>query len=239
MNILITGGASGIGLEITKYLLQKGYHRVFFTFNKSKAKARELEKENSAAKGFFCDFTEPSSLNSFLKTMEILNFEVLINNAISNLIQKHFHKMDLKNTEVSFSENVLPILSIAQSAIRKFRKQKFGKIITILTSYTLNTPPIGLSSYVAEKQYLSSMSKSWATENALFNITSNCISPSIMKTALTKDTDERIFESIIEEMPRKQLVEPKDVAECVFFLIKSSQNINGINLVVNQGIDVI
>ena len=91
----------------------------------------------------------------------------------------------------------------------------------------------------AEKQYLASMSKSWATENASCNITSNCISPSIMKTGLTKDTDERVFENIIEGMPRKQLVKPNDVAECVCFFIDSSQNINGINLIINKGIDVI
>ena len=239
MNILITGGASGLGLEITRQLLLTKEHQVFFTFNKSKTKAEELEKENPGAKGFFCDFRDPLSLDSFLNTLENLRVDALVNNAISHLDQKHFHKTDLKNIKRDFEENVLPILHITQSSIRKFRKQKFGKIITILTSYAVNKPPIGLSSYVAEKQYLASMSRSWATENAPFNITSNCISPATMKTGLTKQTDERVFEGIIQTMPRRQLVKPNDVAECVLFLVGSSQNINGINLIINQGVDVV
>ena len=41
------------------------------------------------------------------------------------------------------------------------------------------------------------MNKSWATEYSKFNITSNAVSPSLMRNNFTKDIDERILE--IEE----------------------------------------
>ena len=75
-----------------------------------------------------------------------------------------------------------------------YKKKRKGKIITILTSFLLNSPPIGSSSYVANKAYLKSLTKSWANENIKFNVTSNTISPSFMQTNFTSDVDERIID---------------------------------------------
>ena len=67
-------------------------------------------------------------------------------------------------------KTLIPTILITQSVLNDFRKKKKGKIITILTSFLLNTPPIGASTYVANKAYLGSLVKSWATENIKFNI---------------------------------------------------------------------
>ena len=44
MNILITGGANGLGLEITKVLATNKNNVVYFTFAKSETSATELQK---------------------------------------------------------------------------------------------------------------------------------------------------------------------------------------------------
>ena len=123
--------------------------------------------------------------------------------------------------------------------ITLFRKKKFGKIITILTSAIINKPPLGYSEYAAVKAYIGSLSKSWASENADFNITSNCISPSFMQTNLTKDTDERTIEAIIQLTPLKKLLTTEEVAEAVSYFVSCSQHINGTNLLMNSGSDII
>ncbi|MFZ0035366.1 MAG: SDR family oxidoreductase, partial [Sedimentisphaerales bacterium] len=127
---------------------------------------------------------------------------------------------------------------ITQEAIKLFRKKKFGKIINILTSFLINKPPTGLSEYVAKKAYLLSLSKSWAVENADFNISSNCISPSFMQTELTSSMDERIVEQLIKVHPLKRLLRPEEVAESVLFFINSPQHVNGVNLVINAAQDI-
>ena len=111
---------------------------------------------------------------------------------------------------------------------------KSGKIITILTSALVDKPPSGASSYVANKAYLQSLVKSWAVENKKFNITSNSVSPSLMLTKLTSDIDERIIDQIIDNHPLKKILETSEVAETVAFLVNSSQQINGIDLVINS-----
>lgn len=238
MNILITGGASGLGEAITVKLAADKENKVFFTFNSSQDSARELEGKFSNVKGFKCDFNNESELNSLCAQIDSMDLDVLINNAISSMVKKHFHKIDIDVFRDSFASNLIPVIKITQSVLAVFRKKKFGKIINILTAALVNKPPIGWSEYIANKAYLASLSKSWAVENAAFNITSNSISPSFMKTDLTSDFDERIVEGMIESHPLKELLTPQEVADTISFFVGSSQHINGVNLVMNAASDI-
>lgn len=107
------------------------------------------------------------------------------------------------------------------------------------TSFLINKPPLGLSAYVAEKAYLTSLSKSWANENASFNITSNCIAPSMMLTPFTSGLDERVMENVVQAHPFKRLLTPDETADTIWLLLQAPQHINGSTLIINGGMDVI
>lgn len=239
MKILVTGGASGLGEAITRKLAQNPENSIIFTYNKSVSNAELLLSQLPNTIAIYCDFNDLNSVNNLLIEMKVHDIDALVNNALTNLTKNHFHKIDLVNFALSFENNVLPVLSITQEAIRIFRKKKFGRIVNVLTSFLINTPPLGLSEYVANKAYLLEMSKSWAIENINFNITSNSVSPSLMSTDLKRYTDERILAQMIESHPLKKILTTEEVAESVNFLINSSSNINGINLVMNAGIDIV
>lgn len=239
MNILITGGASGLGEAITCRFGRAGTHRIYFTFNRSAEKAKALVKEFPGAEAIMCDFLDAASLDRLLLRIDTMDLDVMVNNALPAMKIKHFHQSDPDGFLSSFSQNVMPTLRITQKAIKAFRKKKSGKIITILTSSVVNRPPVGFSEYVANKAYLLSMSRSWAAENAKLNITSNCISPSMMRTALISEMDERQIENVANSNPSGRLVTPDEVADTVLFLAGASQQINGVNLLMNGGVDVI
>lgn len=239
MNVLVTGGASGLGEAVTRRFCSAGGHIIYFTFNKSAAKAAAIAGEFPNSEAIACDFLDSANLDFVLGRIETMDLDVLINNALPAMRTKHFHHSDPDGFVTSFSQNVMPTLRITQKAIKSFRKKKGGKIITILTSYVVNHPPIGLSEYVANKAYLLSLSRSWAVENARSNITSNCISPSMMRTALISHIDERQIEDITNSNPSGRLVTPSEVADAVLFLASASSQINGINLLMNGGVDVI
>ncbi len=237
--ILITGGASSLGEAITRSLVRSSDNRVFFTYNRSLEAATRIEHEFPQAKALHCDFTDPESLHLLLMQIPDLGLDVLINNAWTGLITKHFHKTEPAAFQTSFVHNVLPTVQITQQAILAFRKKKSGKIINVLTSYLINRPPTGLAEYVANKAYLASMSKSWCVENARHNITSCCVSPSLMQTQLTSDVDERVIAEMIEAHPLKALITPQEVADTIEFLVRASPHINGANIIMNGGADVI
>jgi NAD(P)-dependent dehydrogenase (short-subunit alcohol dehydrogenase family) len=198
-----------------------------------------LESSFANVTAIQCDFSVPADVEALCEAVARFDLQVLINNAMTGFEQNYFHKLDPAHFTDSFQKNVVPAIRITQAALKQFRKAKFGKIITILSAAIINKPPIGWSEYVASKCYLLSLSKSWATENAAFNISANCISPAFMQTSLTGGTDERIIEDMLSKHPLKALLKVEEVADAVGYFVHASQHANGINLILNAAQDVI
>jgi len=236
MNILITGGASGLGEAITRILARDSKNIVYFTYASSELNAKKIESVFSNAVSIKCDFRDTESIISLTDRISQIDLDILINNAYSGKpIDTYFHKINKDDFSIEFMFNTIPTILITQAAIIHFRKKKKGKIITILTSFLLNYPPIGSSNYVANKAYLASLVKSWSNENSKFNITSNSVSPSFMQTRFTSEVDERIIEQMISNHPLKKLLTVEEVAETVLFLTKASSQINGVDITINSG----
>ena len=200
MNILVTGGSSGLGKSIVEKLCSDKKNHIYFTYNNSIENSKNICYKYPNADAIKCDFTNNSELDKFLENFKNLNINILINNFYSwpkNLLlpgtffTKNFHKIEASEFIDEFKNNIMPNIMITQEAIKHFRINKFGKIITILTS-VLDSPIIGSSIYVANKNYLKGLAKVWAVENVRFNITSNTISPSFMLTPHTLKMDERL-----------------------------------------------
>ena len=234
MTILITGGASGLGCAITSALAVEKDVRLIITYNRSAEAAGKLANEFSDIRAVKCNFQHPDDLDRLMAVIEDEKIDVLVNNAFTGLRKEHFEKTEPELFLSSFEDNVLPAIRITQKAIGIFRKKKSGRIITVLSSAIINKPPVGWAAYVAEKNYLFSMAKSWAVENARFNITSNMVSPSFMLTDLNKDMDDRILEDSRSKLPLKKFLAPEETAEAVRFLVYCSPQINGHNIVINQ-----
>jgi 3-oxoacyl-[acyl-carrier protein] reductase len=238
MNILVTGGASGLGAAIVNVLAKDSGNTVYFTYARSATSAKEIEGAFPNTRAISCDFTNSSSVDSLIGDLQGFDIDVLVNNAFGNIHKEHFYKTNPDVFLKSFEQNITPTLRITQEAIKIFRKKKFGKIINIISAAVINKPPIGWSEYAANKSYLLAMSKAWATECIKFNITSNCISPAFMLTNLTGDTDERIIEQMTADHPLKRLLTTDEAADAVLFFTKCSQHINGVNLVINAGAEI-
>jgi len=239
MNILITGGASGLGAAISRLLAKDSANTIYFTYRNSAANAQQLESEFNNAKGIQCDFGNAESLHEFLAQIPTLDLDVLIHNAYNGAFLKtYFHKIPVTDYLTDFTENIIPAIEITQAVLTNFRKKKSGKIITVLTSALVNTPPIGSAVYIANKAYMEKLTKVWANENAKFNITSNSVSPSFMQTAMTSDTDERMIEQMVENHPLKRLLTVEETAQTVRFLVNAPAHINGVDIVINAGTNI-
>ncbi|MFT6709556.1 MAG: 3-oxoacyl-[acyl-carrier protein] reductase [Flavobacteriales bacterium] len=237
MNILITGGASGFGESITKSLAIEE-HTIYFTYNNSEKAARNLESLYPNTIGLKCDFTSSESVSELIDKLGQINLDVLINNAYSGkFLDTHFHKTSSESFLLDFKSNILPTIEITQAVIKGFRKRKSGRIITVLTSVLAGTAPVGSSSYVSVKAYLKKMTQMWAVENSKFNITSNTVSPSFMRTELTNSIDERVTDQIRSQNPNGNLLLTDEASESVRFLVNASKQINGLDLVINAASD--
>lgn len=227
--VVLTGGSAGIGKEINLFLLRNGYE-VLFTFRKSSQSANEIISEFPLAKSYQIDFSNPDEIDDFLKEIQDLQPNILINNFYSGtFIDTYFHKTDPDKFLADFQTNIIPTLQTTQECIKIFRKEKFGRIINILSS-SLKNPAMGTSVYNANKAYLLQMSKSWASENVKFGITSNSVSPAFTMTDFHKDMDERQVENILASYPLKNNLEGKDIAEFVELCLNGGSHFNGNHL---------
>lgn len=236
MNILITGGGSGLGEAITRVLAKDALNNVYFTYSNSEQNAKKIKSDLSNTIPIKCDFKMESEVSALANKIDDLNIDILINNAYAdNATRTYFHKIPQEDFSLDFVNNIIPTIRITQAALGHFRKKKSGKLITVLTSGLANNPPLGWSCYTANKAYLGSLVKSWAVENIKFNITSNAVSPSFMQTSLTSATDDRIVDQMISNHPLKKLLTVEEVADTILFLTKASPHINGVDILMNHG----
>jgi NAD(P)-dependent dehydrogenase (short-subunit alcohol dehydrogenase family) len=237
MRILITGGASGLGAAITERLAAHSNWHVDFTYHGSKDAAELLSRRFANATAIHCDFADPDSRRALTSRIESCDLDVLIHNATTGLAVERFRKLAPADFHAGFVTDVIPVIELTQAALKVFRKRKAGKIVTILSSFILNRPPLGLSEYVARKAYLRSLAKSWAVEHHY--VTSVCISPSMMRTRLLAEQDERLLETLESQHPLKKFITPETVAETVEFVVTGSPHLNGANIVLNAGADLV
>lgn len=234
MNILITGGSSGLGKKIVEVLSEQQNNNIFFTYNTHVADALAIEKSRNNITSIKVDFCNDEDIDNLINNLATINMDVLINNAYVGCPQTtYFHKVEPIDFLDGFKHNIIPTIRITQEAIILFKKKRFGKIINILTD-ALSNPPMGYSVYASNKAYLLELSKIWNKEYTRYNITSNCVSPAYMRTDFTQ-LDERFVEQMEQTHPLKKLLTTDEVAKVVAFLVESSQQVNGVNIALNAG----
>jgi len=233
MNILLTGGTSGLGKNLVNLLAKESENTVLFTYCHNKQAAEELVLTYSNVRPYHVDYTDMNSVDEFTSFLISEQIDVLVNNAYTGNPQgTNFHKTPIDDFEKAYRENVIPLIKVTQACIAGMRKRKFGKIINILTSYLIDLPPAGFSVYTTTKACVRQLSKSISKEYARLNITSNCVLPEYMATGFG-DVGEYQTAQMLASHPLKELLKPEDVAHIVCNIIHSSQQLNGVEIPIN------
>ena len=136
MNILITGGTSGLG-KATVELLVKDGHQAYFSYLATEeftAVAKEMEATYANVKTIPLNFCEDESVDGFCEQMKEWDLDVLVNCTYVGKPQNtYFHKTAPEDFLKAFEMNIIPTVKITQAAIEGLKKKKFGKIINIIT----------------------------------------------------------------------------------------------------------
>jgi NAD(P)-dependent dehydrogenase (short-subunit alcohol dehydrogenase family) len=172
--ILITGGASGKGLELVKELAAQQSNQVYFTYCHSAGSALQLMTAFKNTQGYRCDYTDDDSLSTFISRIHAVELDVVIHAAKAAVDANTLSPALLH--EKKFQTYLRPVIVITTELLKKFRQQQSGKIITLLPSAVDSFTPATPLNYFAENMYLLGLSRSWAIENAAYNIQSEVLS---------------------------------------------------------------
>ena len=146
-NIIITGGSSGIGLELVKHFLKKKFI-IYTSYNKSEKNLYQLKKKFKDSLYYQrLNLQNPKNVKDFVFKLKKLpvTFDILILNALFNNKRKEFKKISLVKFNKIFMSNFLSNVFLIKSFIKNSKRKKF-KIIHI-SSLVSKKGSWGLSFY--------------------------------------------------------------------------------------------
>ena len=227
---IVTGASSGMGLGITRALLERGYRVVGNSRTISKSKELKASGDLVLVDG---DIGRKATA---IKVAEaaIWHFgriDLLVNNA-GVYLPKPFTEYTPEDFEMMISTNVAGYFFITQQVVTQMRKQKFGHVVsisTVLTDQPLAGAPISLP--VLTKSTIPAFSRALAMECVADGIRFNTISPGVVDTPMHAN-DDHDFLKKLHPIPR--LVQVSEIVDAVLYL-QSAPMVNGENIRIDGG----
>lgn len=218
-NVLITGGATGIGKACAQLFIKNGYN-VYITYNET-----EPDYEVNKIK---CDLRNLDDIKAVFD--KVKNTDILINNAGISLI-KMINDVDEKDYEEVDFINQRAVYFMSKYALKDMIAKKEGAIINVSSMWG----QCGASCetlYSMTKAGVIGFTKALAQEVATSNITVNCVAPGIIDTRMNDMFDKN---ELIDEVPIGRLGTAEEVAQTILFFAQN-RYITGQILGVNGGI---
>jgi hypothetical protein len=232
--VLVTGGANGIGREITKAYCEKGAKVIIADNDKENGLKTETELRSKGYDVLFynIDLKAPLEIEEMFKFIikKYGKINILINNAGIGRF-KSLYEMTVNDWDEVINTNLRGTF-IASREFAKYNKNtKYGRIINIASTRYLMSEP-NTEAYSASKGGIVALTHALAITLSKENITVNCISPGWIETG----NYEELRPIDHEQHPSLRVGKPEDVARiCLFLSDKDNDFINGENIVVDGG----
>lgn len=220
--MVVTGTSKGIGYEIAKCFLAKGYRvagcsRGHSTINSDNYIHTEL------------DVADENEVRRWIRSIKkkYKRIDVLICNAgyaPANLLMTMTSGQVLNKL---LQTNIAGSFYVCREVSKVMMLQKSGRIIT-LSSMSVGLHEEGTSAYSASKSAIVEMTKIMAKELAPLGITCNVLAPSMLMTDAVEALGPDIIERGLSKLTFKRLVTSEEVCNVIeFFAATESQCITG------------
>ncbi len=236
--LLVTGASSDVGISLIQRVYDR-YDVILAHYCNSEQRLLELkERLGDRIQLYQADFTDITSVNRMLKAIQndgnIPSHIVHI--SAQRTVNQRFHKTEWEEYEKAMKTTLMSIITILNSFLPYMRKEKYGKIVFMLTSCTLNNPPKHQVPYVTTKYALLGLMKSLSVEYAEKGIMVNGVSPDMIGTRFLSDIPDLIIRQNAERSPLKRNLTVEDVVPTFDFLLsEAADTITGQNIGITGG----
>lgn len=238
-SILVTGASKGLGLNILKLLLDKGY--IVYGVSRQKSEAiKELQLEYKD-KLFFkeVDLINSEQAKEQIFSDDFISFDVSLHGFVNNAASAYddiVTNIDLDRLEDMYKTNVFSPMFITKYVIRNMLLHRVQGSIVHLSSISVHTGYKGLSMYASTKGALEAFSKNTAREWGSRRIRSNCLVAGFMETAMSSTLTQEQKDRIYQRTSLKDATSTQSVANTIEFLLSDkAESITGQNIFVDNG----
>ncbi len=216
---VVTGGAQGIGLAISKTLAKHGADIAIVDIQppeKINSAVQEISQSGTQVKAYTCNVADSVQVAEVCKQIltDFGNVDILVNNAgitRDNLILR----MKETDFDAVIDVNLKGAFYMTKHVYRAMLKKKAGKIINI-SSISGLFGNAGQANYSASKAGIIGLTKSTAKELAAKGICCNAIAPGFILTEMTENFQGN--DELKKSIPMGHFGTPEDVAEVALFL---------------------
>lgn len=155
MKVLVTGASSGIGRDMSKYLLELGYDLIVVSKNKEKLE-KEFKEYKDRVKIYAVDLTKEEECIKLYNEVKKENIDILINNAgfgdSGDFTETHLDK-EMEMIDL----NIKAYHILTKLFLKDFVKRDYGRILNVASIAGFMPGPY-MATYYATKNYIVSLS---------------------------------------------------------------------------------
>lgn len=236
--LLVTGASSDVGCELIRRVWKK-YDVIYAHYFRTDEKLKCLQESvGDRLRLVQADFTNMDDVYRMIG--EIQQSEIPISNIVHLSAPKvyniKFAKCDWLSFQNEMQSAVYAISEIIKAFIPSMSKQKYGRIIFMLTAYTQNIPPKYLSPYITSKYASLGLMKCLSAEYSDKGITVNGVSPEMIETKFLSELPSFVVEKNALDSPLGRNLTVQDVVPVFEYLLSdAAEAVTGQNLAVTGG----
>ena len=237
-HMIVTGGASGIGLATVQRCLREGAHVVLSDLATSDgaARARALDGQGGRCVFMPCDVTSSGQVDALIAgtVQQFGSVDVVFSNAgIGGLSPAH-ETADADWQRI-IDINLSGVFRVARAALKQMYAQGSGSLINC-ASILGGLGQRGTAAYSAAKAGVVNLTRTLAIEAAPKGVRVNAIGPGYIDTPLLKDLLPELRQALIALHPIGRLGRDEEIANAVLFLASDEASfVTGSFLLVDGG----
>ena len=240
--VLVTGGASGIGMATVEAFAQLGADVLVadIAVERGEQVAAKVRAAGGKAQAVRLDVTELASIKACrdLVLSSRGRLDVLANVAGWGHIQPFVENDDAFIDKV-MALNLRAPIEMARAFLPSMIERKGGRIVNV-SSDAGRVGSLGETVYSAAKGGVIAFSKSLAREGARHGVLVNCVCPGPTDTPLLKSEPEKFLEAFLKVIPLRRFAKPSEIADAIVFLASTRASyVTGQVLSVSGGITMV
>lgn len=234
---LILGASSDIAMGVLKTLDISSEDEILIQYRKMNDRLDEILKSICAkVYKISCDFESDESVDAFCEQIDAMEFipTHMLHAAATPVANRYFKEENWELVNQQLDVQLKSLFKILKIVLPKMARERQGKIVTILTSYTFGMPPKYLTSYIVGKYATMGFMKSLAQEYEAKGIAINMVSPSLVETKFCDNISKHVIENSAKNSRTGKNISVDEVADVINELFEKDEFVTGQNILIDN-----